>query len=195
MFEYMRRSLVSRRMILGQLVAGSVAVLLSTSAVANCPPSLDFSKRRLARDTEVNLCQAYKGQVVLIVNTASRCGFTYQYDGLEALYRQYRDQGFVVLGFPSNDFGAQEPGSETQIQHFCRTTFGVEFPMFEKIRVAEPHADPLFKALAQQANGDYPRWNFHKYLLDRRGQLVGSFSSQIEPAALEQAILPLLAAQ
>jgi glutathione peroxidase len=128
----------------------------------------------------VHLCQAYRGQVVLIVNTASRCAYTPQYDGLEALYRTYQDRGFVVLGFPSNDFGGQEPGSEKQIQDFCRLTYGVRFPMFEKTHAAKGMADPLYRLLGQVA-GEYPAWNFHKYLLNREGRLVGSFSSGVTP--------------
>jgi len=158
-----------------------------------CPDTLAHTKRSLADDKEVNLCETYLGKVVLIVNTASKCGYTYQYDGLEALYRDYQDRGLVVLGFPSNDFGNQEPGTEQQIQHFCRLTYGVQFPMFEKTQVARGTRDPLYKALAEQA-GEYPRWNFHKYLLDRNGKLVGSFPSNVEPRGqqLIQAIEKLL---
>jgi glutathione peroxidase len=147
---------------------------------ANCPETLNFTMRTLAGDEQVNLCDKYSGKVVLVVNTASKCGYTYQYDGLEALYRQYKDRGLVVLGFPSNDFGAQEPGNEKQIATFCRLTYGVEFPMFEKTRAAERNADPLYKTLGDLA-GEYPRWNFHKYLLDRNGKLVASYSSHVEP--------------
>lgn len=146
----------------------------------SCPETLDFQKRRLAGEESVGLCEAYQGKVVLIVNTASKCGYTYQYEGLEVLYDKYQDKGLVVLGFPSNDFAGQEPGSEKQIQNFCKNTYSIEFPMFEKIHVREGLADPLYQALAGQA-GEYPRWNFHKYLLDRAGKLVGSFSSRIEP--------------
>jgi glutathione peroxidase len=118
--------------------------------------------------------------VVLVVNTASKCAFTDQYEGLEALYRRYKDQGFVVLGFPSNDFGNQEPGSEEQIKKFCRLTYSVEFPMFEKVSVKEGAATPLFQRLAEGA-GAYPKWNFYKYLVDRDGRVVDSFSSFIAP--------------
>jgi glutathione peroxidase len=145
-----------------------------------CPTALDFELRRLASDERVNLCDAYKGQVVLIVNTASKCGFTDQYEGLEALYRKYRDRGFVVLGFPSNDFMGQEPGTEAQIKEFCRLTYSVEFPMFEKTHVAKGQANPLFQRLAELGGG-YPKWNFYKYLLDRNGNLVESWSSFTSP--------------
>jgi glutathione peroxidase len=154
---------------------------VAMNASANqCPETLDFEVRKLASDEKVRLCDAYSGKVVLIVNTASRCGFTGQYDGLEKLYADYRDKGLVVLGFPSNDFGGQEPGSEENIQKFCRTTYGVKFPMFEKTRTKKGVADPLYEKLGKTA-GEYPRWNFHKYLIDRNGKLVGSYTSFTRP--------------
>lgn len=128
----------------------------------------------------VNLQDTYKGKVLLIVNTASKCGYTPQYDGLEKLYAKYKRQGLVVLGFPSNDFANQEPGSEKQIQDFCRLTYGVKFPMFAKTRVRKFAADPLYQRLAAAA-GEYPEWNFHKYLLDRNGNLAGSYTSDTRP--------------
>ncbi len=161
-----------------------VITLLGLLAISGttlaCSETLNFSKRSLAGNEEVNLCQRYAGKVVLVVNTASKCAYTPQYDGLEALYRTYKGQGLVVLGFPSNDFGGQEPGTEKQIQNFCRLTYGVEFPMFEKTRVRKGVADPLYETLAR-ISGEYPRWNFHKYLIDRDGQLVGSFGSAVKP--------------
>jgi len=159
---------------------GSLLATGQATAAQTCPPVLDVEMRRLASDERVNLCQAYKGQVILIVNTASKCGFTDQYEGLEALYRKYKDRGFVVLGFPSNDFMGQEPGSEPQIRDFCRLTYSVEFPMFEKTQVAKGHASPLFQRLAEQGGG-YPKWNFYKYLIDREGKLVDSWSSFTSP--------------
>ena len=158
----------------------ALVMLSLPMAGMSCPEALKFQKRQLAGEEIVNLCQAYQGKVVLIVNTASKCGYTYQYEGLEALYSKYQDRGLVVLGFPSNDFAGQEPGTEAQIQQFCRLTYSVEFPMFEKSRVREGVADPLYQTLARLA-GEHPRWNFHKYLLDRSGSLVGSFSSRVEP--------------
>jgi glutathione peroxidase len=149
-------------------------------ATEDCAPALDFEKRRLAADEVVNLCEAYPGKVVLIVNTASKCAFTGQYEGLEALYRRYKDRGFVVLGFPSNDFGNQEPGTEKQIQNFCRLTYSVEFPMFEKISVKKGKADPLFRVLAEQA-GAFSSWNFYKYLIDRDGNVVDYYTSVNSP--------------
>ncbi|MBN2886356.1 MAG: glutathione peroxidase [Chromatiaceae bacterium] len=152
-----------------------------TEPAPACSSLLDLEVRQLAGEERVNLCEAYQGQVVLIVNTASKCGFTPQYEGLEALYRRYRDRGFVVLGFPSNDFANQEPGSEAEIQQFCRLTYAVEFPMFEKVSVRKGRAAPLFERLAA-AGAPYPKWNFYKYLIDREGRLVESYSSMTGPA-------------
>jgi glutathione peroxidase len=147
---------------------------------ADCPAALDFYQRPLLGDKPVHLCEEFGGRVVLIVNTASKCGFTPQYDGLEEIYARYRDRGLVVAGFPSNDFGGQEPGSEKQIQDFCRLTYGVQFPMFAKTRVRGPDAEPFYRHLAD-VSGDTPRWNFHKYLLDRQGRVVASFPGQVDP--------------
>jgi glutathione peroxidase len=162
------------------LTLGGLAYGGAASGADSCPPILDFEKRRLAGDEVVRLCDAYAGQVILVVNTASKCAFTGQYEGLEALYRRYKDRGFVVLGFPSNDFGNQEPGTEQQIQQFCRLTYSVEFPMFEKTRVKKGVADPMFDLLAQEA-GAYPKWNFYKYLIDRNGEVVDYFTSVTSP--------------
>jgi len=156
---------------------------LSASETA-CPQTLNFTMRTLGSDREVNLCNEYLGKVIVVVNTASKCGYTYQYEGLESLYNNYKDKGLVVVGFPSNDFGGQEPGTEKQIQTFCRLTYGVEFPMFEKTRVAKHHADPIYQVLGSLA-GEYPQWNFHKYILDRNGNLIASFNSRIEPQSKE----------
>ena len=162
-------------------------------ASSPCPPTLDFSFKRLAGDEVVRLCEAYGEKVILVVNTASKCAYTPQYEGLETLYRRYRDRGLVVLGFPSNDFGAQEPGTEKQISDFCRLTYSVEFPMFEKTHASESRAHPLYATLGAMA-GEFPRWNFHKYLLDREGRLVGSYQSHVPPghATLVEAIESLL---
>jgi glutathione peroxidase len=160
-----------------------VALLLigaASSAVACDTPLLDWEFRRLASTEKVNLCGTYSGRVVLVVNTASKCGNTPQYDGLEKLYSQYSGEGLEVLGFPSNDFLGQEPGTEEQIQEFCRLTYRVKFPMFEKTRVTGQDAHPFFTALAE-ASGTPPRWNFHKYLIDRDGRLVSDFSPGTQP--------------
>jgi glutathione peroxidase len=141
---------------------------------------LDVEVRRLGSEETVNLKEAYGGKVVLVVNTASKCAFTGQYEGLEALYARYRDRGLVVLGFPSNDFGGQEPGTEAQIKDFCRLTYSVRFPMFAKTEVKKGKADPLFQALGEAA-GRYPKWNFHKYLIGRDGRLVDNYLSFTSP--------------
>jgi glutathione peroxidase len=133
----------------------------------------------------------FAGKAVLVVNTASACGFTPQYKGLEALWRKYRDKGLIVLGVPSNDFGAQEPGSEAQIKDFCETRFNVTFPMTSKNAVVGGHAHPFYKWIVSEAGeGAAPRWNFHKYLLDTKGELAGVFPSKVAPedAKLTEAI-------
>ncbi|MGA2352184.1 MAG: glutathione peroxidase [Terracidiphilus sp.] len=138
----------------------------------------------------------FNGQVLLIVNTASKCGFTPQYAGLEQLYRAYRERGFTVLGFPSNQFGAQEPGSEAEIGAFCQKNFGVTFPLFAKIDVNGPHAHPLFQFLKQAKPGIFGigriKWNFTKFLIDRQGSVVGRYSPATEPKALAVAVEGLL---
>lgn len=164
---------------IGLLTAGLIFSL--PAAASQCPENLDFQVRTLNDNTTVNLCEAYSGKVILVVNTASKCGYTGQYEGLEALYEKHRDDGLVVLGFPSNDFGGQEPGTEKQIQEFCVNTYAVKFPMFQKTRVKQHHADPLFKKLGDQAG--YPSWNFHKYLIDRKGTLVESYTSPVAPTS------------
>jgi glutathione peroxidase len=172
-----------------------IAAAFSLPAMACDSSLLDQDFRQLAGKETINLCQAYEGEVVLVVNTASKCGNTPQYDGLEKLYEEYGDEGLVVLGFPSNDFLGQEPGTEEQIQDFCRTTYGVQFPMFEKTTVKGEQAHPFFASLAE-ASGTYPSWNFHKYLIGRDGQLIAEFSPRTQPyddrivSAIEQALAP-----
>ena len=148
-------------------------------AAAGCPVLLDHQFRPLGDSQPVSLCERYAGKLLLVVNTASFCGFTPQYRGLEALYDRYRGRGLVVLGFPSNDF-AQEPGSEAEIKEFCELTYGVEFPMFEKTRVHGAQAHPFYQTLAAAAGGP-PRWNFHKYLIDRDGRTVTGFATRVAP--------------
>lgn len=161
-------------------------------AQKTCPTLLQGTYKKLQDDSPQSLCQ-FSGQVVLVVNTASYCGFTRQYDGLERLYERYKSQGFVVLGFPSNDFGQQEPGSNKKIADFCRNTYGIKFPMFAKSSVRGSDANPLFKELTK-ITGDSPAWNFHKYLINRDGSKVLSFDSQIAPEskALTEAIEKML---
>jgi glutathione peroxidase len=164
-----------------------IALVLSGSASAEgtapaseaCPELLNYSFNRLQTGQPESLCQ-YRGKVVLIVNTASYCGYTHQYEGLEALYRKYKDRGLVVVGFPSNDFGGQEPGSNKEIAEFCRLTYGVEFPMFEKSSVTSIKTNPLYAELLART-GQSPKWNFHKYLVDRDGKQVASFGTRVEP--------------
>jgi len=146
---------------------------------ASCPPLLRHTLNSLQTGQPQSLCQ-YSGKVVLIVNTASYCGYTNQYEGLEALYRKYKDRGLVVLGFPSNDYGGQEPGSNKEIAEFCRTTYGVQFPMFEKTAGTRLAVHPLYAELVAKT-GQAPQWNFHKYLVDRTGKRVESFGSTVEP--------------
>ena len=174
------------------LIATSLLLAFSTT-LASDEALLDQDFRRLASDEIVNLGDEYKGKVLLIVNTASKCGNTPQYDGLEKLYQEYGDKGLVVLGFPSNDFMGQEPGTEEEIQEFCRLTYKVKFPMFEKVSVKKKNAHPFFAALAAEA-GTYPKWNFHKFLIGRDGNLITQFSPRTKPrdesvvAAIETAL-------
>ena len=149
------------------------------ATAAACPALLQHRFDRLQDEKPQSLCQ-YSGQVVLVVNTASFCGFTSQYEGLEALYAKYKAQGLVVLGFPANDFGRQEPGNNQAIADFCENTFGVKFPMFSKTSVVGREASPLYKQLAQKT-GETPQWNFHKYLIGRDGQTVRSYPSAMDP--------------
>ena len=157
-----------------------LGVLISFNTLAqNCPASLNFKFPRLQDETMQDLCQ-YKGKVILIVNTASYCGFTSQYEGLEKLNAIYGSRGLVVLGFPSNDFGQQEPGSNKEIADFCKNTYDVKFPMFAKSIVSGKNANPLFKYLIDQT-GTSPKWNFYKYLIDRNGHVIASFNSLASP--------------
>jgi len=138
----------------------------------------------------------YKDKVLLIVNTASQCGFTPQYQGLQSLYQKYSDRGLVVLGFPCNQFGQQEPGSTSEIQSFCETRFGVSFPLFEKIDVNGINAHPLFKYLTKAVPGilgtEGIKWNFTKFLVDRKGNVVKRYPSMTKPEDLEKEIEALL---
>lgn len=166
---------------------------LAPAAMAACPPLLDRNLQTL-HEKDQSLC-AYAGKVLLIVNTASECGYTPQYEGLEALYRRYRDRGLVVLGFPSNDFGGQEPGSNKEIASFCVNQYAIDFPMFAKSPVKGKGANPLFAELAR-SSGAVPAWNFHKYLVDRTASRVQSFDTRVDPAdpRLASAIERLLGA-
>ena len=164
---------------------------LALPAAAACPPLLDQRMSTL-KGEPANLCQ-YQDKVLVVVNTASYCGYTNQYKGLEALYQKYRGQGLVVLGVPSNDFGSQEPGSNEQVADFCERTFKVRFPMLEKSVVSGKDAIPLYKALSEKT-GQSPRWNFHKYVVGRQGEPLEAFPSAVAPedpkfvAAVEKAL-------
>jgi glutathione peroxidase len=141
---------------------------------------LDRSYRPLAGKAPLNLQQVHGGKVLLVVNTASKCGFTPQFEALEALHAKYQGQGFAVLGFPSGDFMNQEYADEKQIQEFCTLTYGVKFPMFEKVHVKGAEATPLYRDLAK-ATGEAPKWNFHKYVISRDGRVLASFGSKTKP--------------
>jgi glutathione peroxidase len=158
------------------VVAGVPAAAQTETA---CPVLLQHTINRLQDDKPQALCQ-YSGKVLLVVNTASQCGYTPQYKGLEALHGKYAAQGLVVMGFPANDFGGQEPGDAKKIAETCFNFYGVQFPMFNKISVVGTGAHPLYAALAQ-ATGQKPEWNFHKYLVDRQGRVVASFASDVVP--------------
>lgn len=163
-----------------------------TAVAAACPAILQHEFPRLQDDVPQNLCQ-YAGKVVLVVNTASFCGFTKQYEGLEALYAKYQGKGLMVLGFPSNEFGDQEPGSAKEIADFCFNTYGVKFPMFAKSAVVGPKKNVLYVELSKATKSE-PKWNFSKYLIDRSGKVVANYPSTMEPtsttlvAALEKAL-------
>ncbi|MFZ6774161.1 glutathione peroxidase [Undibacterium sp. SXout7W] len=148
-------------------------------AADSCPAVLNHTFKRLQDETPQNLCQ-YRGKVALVVNTASYCGFTSQYEGLEAMYAKYNSKGLVVLGFPSNDFGQQEPGDSKQIADFCFNTYGVKFPMFTKSSVKGKDVNPLYAQLIK-ATDTTPKWNFYKYLIDRKGNVVAAYSSVTTP--------------
>ena len=160
--------------------AGAATPASPTPGASACTGLLQQDLLRLQDEKPQSLCQ-YRGKVVVVVNTASFCGFTPQYQGLEALHAKYKDRGLVVLGFPSNDF-SQESGSNKEIAAFCENTFGVKFPMFTKTSVRGKDASPLFKQLADKT-GTAPSWNFYKYVIGRDGTSVVSFNSNTEPTS------------
>jgi glutathione peroxidase len=164
----------------------------TAAAQPEAPSIYGFSMKRLD-GTETSL-SAWSGKVLLVVNTASKCGYTPQYEGLQALHAKYSARGFAVLGFPSNDFGGQEPGTSKEIATFCTSIYAVNFPMFEKVSTTGSERAPLY-ALLSAALGE-PHWNFHKYLIDKQGRPVRAWESKVEPQApeLEAAIEAQLAA-
>ena len=165
---------------MGRLIP-ALFFLAAAQAQAACPALLDEALPTLTDDKPESLCQ-YQGKVLLVVNTASQCGYTPQYEGLEKLYRRYKDKGLVILGFPSNDFGGQEPGSNKEIAKFCEANYGVSFPMFTKTSVAKGEVNAFYAKLAK-ATGTVPGWNFHKYLVDRSGSRAQSFATRVEPSS------------
>ena len=163
------------------ILASSNALLAASSKNSEpCPTILDHRFMSLQGKPQ-DFCQ-YRGKVLLVVNTASYCGYTEQYQGLQALYDKYQQHGLVVVGFPANDFGKQEPGSNAEVADFCERTFKVKFPMIEKTSVVGSQANPLFEALFK-VTGERPKWNFHKFLIARDGATVKSFSSRVTPGS------------
>ena len=175
-------------------VLGALFGLFLPAAQASAASAWDFSF--IGIDGQPMPLAKYQGKALLIVNTASQCGFTPQYKGLEALYAKYRERGLVVIGVPSNDFGAQEPGSSAEIQTFCETTFGIDFPMTEKAKVNGDDAHPFYRWAAREMGPlAKPRWNFHKYLVAPDGRLADWFSTVTTPdstsvAKAIEAVLP-----
>ena len=163
----------------GEAMPGTAAATPAAPAAAACPALLNKTFPRLQDEKPQSLCQ-YSGKVLLVVNTASYCGFTGQYKGLEALHAKYKDRGLVVLGFPSGDFGEQEKASNKEIAEFCANTYSVKFPMFAKSHVAGAEANPLFAELTK-ASGTRPKWNFYKYLVARDGRVIDAYSSMTTP--------------
>jgi len=151
------------------------------------PPALNFTMKSLTGE-DVPLSK-YQGKVVLIVNTASKCGYTPQYEGLEALYKKYQEKGLVLLGFPSNDFGSQEPGTDKEIAEFCKANYGVTFPMFSKVVVKDDSKVPLYKYLTDEKNDSQKygeiKWNFEKFLISKDGKIVSRFRSAVTPQSDE----------
>jgi glutathione peroxidase len=160
----------------GTSTAGRAAESVAPDAA--CPALLKHTFNRLQTGQPQSLCQ-FQGKVLLVVNTASYCGYTHQYEGLEAMYRKYKERGLVIVGFPSNDF-SQEPGTNKEVAEFCRTTYGVDFPQFEKSSVAHLSANPLYADLAR-LTGKKPQWNFYKFVVDRTGKPVATFPSATAP--------------
>jgi len=187
------------RSIYALIVAALVALVSATpssAAESPCPSFLDHKLVNL-QDQPVSLCQ-FRGKVLLVVNTASECGYTPQYESLEKLYRRYRDKGFVVLGFPANDFGGQEPGSNKEIAQFCQLNYGVSFPMMGKIEVNGASAHPLYQWLTHEAPGllgsTAIKWNFTKFLIGRDGRTIKRYAPQDTPERMVEDIETALAA-
>jgi glutathione peroxidase len=176
------------------LIGGFSMFLFNKTISADSTASIyDFSANTI--DGKTKPLSDYKGKVLLIVNTASKCGFTPQFEGLEALYKKYKDKGFEILGFPSNQFANQDPGTNAEIGQFCTLTYGVSFQMFEKIDVNGPNAHPLYKYLVTRQKsvfGESIKWNFTKFLVDRNGNVVDRFAPQTTPENIDKDVAKLL---
>ena len=171
-----------------------IPLLASASLHAKSPSIYDFSMKDI--DGKEVALSKYKGKVLLIVNTASQCAFTYQYEGLQKLYTKYKDKGFMVLGFPSNDFSEQEPGSDDEIKVFCVSHYKVDFDMFSKIEVNGDHVPKLYKFLKSEATGfmwtESIKWNFTKFLVDQKGEVITRYGSTTKPKNIDEDIEELL---
>jgi len=178
--------MVIRRMSVRPFLTLLVAILSFAATLCAAENVYDFTLPSI--DGEATSLASYKGKVILLVNVASRCGFTPQYSALESIYEKYKDQGFVILGFPANNFGGQEPGTNAEIKSFCTLKYNVTFPMFAKVSVKGADCTPLYQYLTQQANpslaGDI-KWNFTKFLVDRSGKVVARFESPVKPDSPE----------
>ncbi len=184
----MNMSLIRKRCTLSLLTALVTSLGLSSYSVANCNNLLDYETSKLRSKETINLCEAYQGKVLLFVNTASQCGYTPQFKGLEALHQRYKDDGLVIVGFPSNDF-KQEHSDAEKTAEVCYVNYGVTFQMVSSSHVKGDKANPVFKTLAEQT-GVSPRWNFYKYIVGKDGKAIASFPSQEKPVGgkLEETI-------
>jgi glutathione peroxidase len=161
----------------------ALVLLFGTTAATQEAPMSFFDLTARTLDGKPQPLSAYRGRVLLVVNTASECGFTPQYGGLEKLHEQYEPKGFAVLGFPSNDFGGQEPGTPEQIESFCSTNYGITFPLFEQVKTKGPGQSPVYAFLTKE-HGE-PRWNFHKYVVGKDGRVAAAFPSKVTPESTE----------
>ncbi|MGE4064866.1 MAG: glutathione peroxidase [Rhodospirillaceae bacterium] len=164
------------------VAAGLCALVMGGPAMAETAHDFVFDK---LEGGKLNMSD-YKGKAVLVVNTASFCGYTPQYEGLQSLWESYKDKGLIVLGVPANNFGAQEPGSSAEIKNFCEANYGVDFPMTDKVDVVGGNAHPFYQWAKQTLGADkVPKWNFHKYLVNTKGELVAAFPSAVKPESAE----------